>query len=297
MAKSFDQLLGRMQSLAEQTSDKSFAGLIYGGFGSGKTVLAVGLARYLAEGKEVLYIDSSDGWVSLENHPELIDDGLVTRFPFQSQIELIALAAEFASGNKKLDRFGAVVVDEISSTSDISLDEVIRRAESLTASEQIVDFDPKVYKPMGDDNKRFITGIKRAGRHLILTAHERVDKDHRGVKVTGPSLSPQNNKGIQQLMHVTAHMTNEITGEGKNVKYNRKLQAHPSQLVAAKSRIGGLPMKSEPKVFVQAIKEWVDNGAIELAEESNDLIPDDLPEEGVPVSEERDDEPAFAEEV
>ena len=63
----------------------------------------------------------------------------------------------------------------------------------------------------------------------------------------------------------------------------------------AKSRIGGLPLSSSPGEFVQVITDWLNDTTSGVVAEAKELAPDELPDEGVPVSEEyiEDDEPAF----
>jgi len=128
------------------------------------------------------------------------------------------------------------------------LDE-LHREDVGSSSDQISTeaVDARLYKPLGDACRKAVEMFQNiAGVHVILVSHEREVVDHRKVKVIKPGFTPKNNDGLQKLMHLTAHLTNEIKGLGKNTTYDRVVQSHPSALVDAKSRIGGLPPNFQP---------------------------------------------------
>ena len=298
MATKLDTLLSRMTDLGNETVAKNLMSMIYGKPGTGKTVLSVGLAKYICpEGKRVLYIDTKEGWVSIENHPEMMDG--VSRFQYKNFGDLTALAEAIDKGSKGFDDIGVVIIDELSTACDGLMDEIWREANGLTKTEiSTIEIEGKLYKPLQDATMQVLNAFERLdGVHVIVTAHEREVVDHRKVKVIKPDFTPKNGSAIQKLMHLTAHMTSEIKGAGKKTSYERSMQSHPSALVDAKSRIGGMPLSCEPGIFVQVIHDWLnDEEAVFLAEEEQELAPDNLPEEGIPVAE-SDDEPAFQEEV
>lgn len=278
-------LLAKMANLGTDTVAKRATVQVYGAVGTGKTVLAVSLAQALAGDGTIVYVDSRSNYESIGNHPGL-EQGVI-RMPAESWADVSGIAGLIADKSKPLGDVTVVVLDEMSTLCEMLLDELYRADVGARPGMIPVDaVEGKLYKPMGDATFRVLSDLQRLGVHVILVAHERFDKDHRGVTLTGPSYSPQNSKGIARLLTVSAHLTTEIVNKADKsgqAVYARIVQSHPSALVSAKSRIGQLPFKTDPEEWINHIWAYI-NGSSQPVDENRPLVEDDLPTDGVPVA-------------
>jgi hypothetical protein len=273
-------------------------GMLYGPPGVGKTTLAMGLAHRISNGGKVLYVDSADGWVSLENIPALMHN--TVRIPFQEYGDLPALAAALRDNRKGvLEGVNVIVIDELSSIANDVLDRVLRDRTG-TKDDEIPDItaDWSDYYPQKELVRKAIIQLHEVpDLHVILVAHAKEKVDHRKVKVQKPDFPDKLLGELQKLMHVTAYCTAETSLKGGEVIYTRQVQSQPSALVEAKSRIGGLAYKTDSIDFVTTVANWVqgDKMAADIVtgEIIHDLVTDELPTDGIPVAEEieEDDEP------
>lgn len=292
MPTDLNAILARMADLGSTHVDKTLTVQIYGKPGVGKTVLAIGLAKYVASGKRVIYIDTREGWVSLDNHPAL--KAGVVRLQLKDFGDFGGVAQMISNGT--LSDVGAVVIDEVTTASDMLLDELFRKETGQTDPSEIAMGKPdwSLYRPVGDALVRVITLFQQLKVHLIMVSHEREVKDHRDVLIVRPGLNPSANDRVQRLLHVSARLTSVAGAEGR---VTRELQSHPTFLVDAKSRIGGLPVKTDAATFVQVIHDWVTSTNATLVAEAAPIDADPLPSEnGIgPAGEHVGEEPVMGE--
>lgn len=287
MPSNLNSVLGRMADLGKTPVNKTLALQVYGEPGVGKTVFATQLGKWIGNGS-VLYIDTAENFVSLENHPGLSDG--VIRLPFDNFGDFGIIAAAI---HKKQITPGCVIIDEFSTACDRLLDELYRSQIGATADEIPTEaIDPRLYKPMSDAAVKAIQLFLQEHVHLIILAHERevADTDDKKKRIVKPSYSPKNNDAILRALHVSAHMSVRIKGAGTNLTYERQLQSHPSALVSAKSRIGNLPIRTDPANFAEVIHSWITTPGTGLTEVQQELAPDLEPSEE-PIL---DDEPVLA---
>lgn len=295
MATSIKSLLERMTDLDHQDVDRHLMELLYGPPGGGKTVLAVGQAQQLvSEHGVILYVDSAEGWVSLDNHPALKQG--VKRLEYREKSDLFALAEAVKRG--QIPNAEVVILDEISSISDDLLDAQVRERSGTPRGEALPEVEGKDYRPVIDTLRAALNEFKKAGLHVILIAHDNEKRDKQRTTYA-PSLSPKLKQMIQGLMHVTGRVTAEMGGSEGKPTYKRYVQAAPSALIEAKTRIGRLreSTKIDFADFTDIVTDWVlgnDMGEDLTAPENHDLVPDNLGTDGV-ESNLLDDGPAYVE--
>lgn len=301
MAK-IDSLLAKMTDMDSQSIRTDFLGMLYGPSGTGKTTLAMLLAQKLKGDGKILYLDSSDGWVSLRNIPALMKD--TSRFGIESSAELPALANALLGRQKGYEDFSVVVIDEISSIANEVLEAVVREATGTPADQELPEIEGRHYLPM----TRIMSSIvgqfhKVPNLHVILVAHDREKVDHRKVTVITPSFSPLLLKELQRRMHVTAYVTAEAKNVAGELTYVREVQSQPTKLVEAKSRIGGMPVKTDFGTWTDIIVGWAHSDEMQTdlnsPEPKVEVVDDSLPSEDIPLSDDipegDDDAPAFIE--
>ena len=95
--------------------------------------------------------------------------------------------------------------------------------------------------------------------HVIVIAHERIDKDASNITVVSPLFNPKLGARIREAVHLVGYMSmSEVREEGDSTKKKlvRNIQVHPSKTVIAKTRIGGLNPVESFERLTTVIKEW-----------------------------------------
>lgn len=257
------ELLAELNNSVENMDDMAMRMkvLLYGQSGVGKTVEAFTLAHMCLEpGKRILYIDTGEGWVSLQNHPELKKN--VTRMTYKgiSQIEVMvnAIKANVEGWND----YGVVIFDEFSTSAKQFLHIVLDKnnVDSLTEAPE--------FKHWGilsrNIEKTYWKLMELKETHnMILIAHERT-KEEQGTKLKyiAPSFMDSIEGTVKENVHVVARMTAEVINTSGAPQYSRKMQVHPTKIVVAKSRVGGLDILVTPQRFNERIAEWLATGGV-----------------------------------
>lgn len=256
-----EQLDALLQSMTDPVLEDTqhVTGLIYGDNGAGKTVLAIELAQRIRKmyGGEILFIDAVNAWRSLKNHTDLQEG--VKRVPYEgkSQLELITQALTHRPAG--FENYRVVILDELSSMTDRDGDIVLA---TRAAADSGKDPDVLTQPDMGATTERMrraIIGLLRVPEiSIICVAHQRDDEDKNvGYRVTRPRFMPKFSGTLREGLDFVVHMTAKPVGRGDQTTYERKIQAHPTTTVVAKSRVGGLPVFTSPENFVNGVEKWL----------------------------------------
>ena len=258
-AKKLAALKSRMQDLDSLEVKPDFKGMIYGDSGSGKTVTAFRLAqRLVGEGRIILYVDSAQGWVSLENHPEL--KRRVKRMRTGGVVLLESIAEAIREGAGDFGSVGAIIIDEASTIATIDLDRVTTsRAEADSKGEKDPDTPTQPdFNTSGNRVRKAIASLVALdGLHVLIVSHLRRDNDKKKVEIVSPDFLPKLSKRLRELMHVVAYQTADTVVKDGQAVYTRMLQVHPSRTLIAKTRIGGFGPVISPSEFVKGVDEWI----------------------------------------
>lgn len=279
-----------MNDLETQEVEKEFIGLIYGSHGTTKTTASQALAQKLRGTGRILFLDSADGWVSLENFPKLkrSTDLLQVSDPR----ELMVLANAIRTRKAPFKDTTVVVLDEVSSWFTDVLHMHVREATGTGDDEDLPEIEGSMY---AGPQAAFLNLIKvfhkTSGLHVIMVAHEqeRAVKGERGASKITPSLPPKLTSGLAQLSHVIARFESVKDPKEKS-GYRREAQVQPTRYVEAKTRIGGLDVKVSVNTLLKAVESWVEDPDL-MAEDLISEEPQLAAEE--PEDDEADDEEDF----
>lgn len=236
----------------------TFKGLIYGPSGVGKTVEAMEIAQIVTPpDKQIVFIDTSDGWVSLMNHPGLGRRTRPMAYQGLSQFKVLVDALEEGAGS--FGSVGTIVFDEISTTGKRDLSKVIKATG-------LGEYEAAEFKHYNIATRRMediLTEIfrLRESHNLIFVSHMKERENKRtGIKVREPSVMPAFGETLKEGLHVVAFMQADIKHSEKDTgtaKYVWTMQVHPSKMTVAKTRIGGLDIVVTPKQFNDRLKTWI----------------------------------------
>ncbi len=259
-AQWLSMLEANLQDLENETSGKAFKALIYGASGVGKTVQSIALAQAITPpDKTIVYCDSGNGWVSLDNHPELKTRVHRLQVPMITMLEGIANLIQRKAG--AFADVGCIVCDEYSTIVDNDLSLIVKERASKDDSKDPDTPTQPDYNTSKNRGVKYATGLfLLEGVHVILVAHERQDKDSRNILQLSPLFNPKLGSRIREAVHMVAYLSvKEMRKEGDSTQKveKRVFQVHPTPMIVAKTRIGGL----KPEVSYEELKtvmvKWV----------------------------------------
>lgn len=242
--------------------------LLYGVLGTGKSVQAASLASKLIKPKQkIVVIDTSEGWVSIRNHPTIRarNEADWKVLPFQSFEHLMSLAYAIKAKQAPFDNVGAVILDEMSKMVMFRIVEIAEKNHPATPVPEWPD-----WKELANESRRLLNQFfSIPGVHIIAIAHERMEttggKNPVVIFKATPDFNMSARKVITEDMHVVARMTSTDVKDvaSGTTQYVREIQVHPTHGISAKSRVGNLPVTMDLGAFTNAVVDWVNSGAAE----------------------------------
>lgn len=273
------QIMSRIQDMENEVISKTLFALLYGSYGTGKTTLIAGIAQSLMKifGGRTLYLDSAEGFASLDNLPKLKKG--VDRIQVKDPKDLMTIASALKSG--KLKGYSVLLLDEVDSWFEIILHNYVRESTGTLPTEDLPEIEGKMYAAPTAAMLNIINTFKSVdGLHILMVAHDQ----QRGKEpriVTSPSLPPKLMKGINEKVHIVGLVEAAISKDG----YVRTVQVNPSKQVVAKTRIGGLPVKIDFKDLPRIISDWVGSDRMEDDLVNPEPDPDPVEEEDIDIEE------------
>ena len=247
----------------------------YGDEGSTKTVTACSVGE---PDRETILLESDpEGYVSLYNHPEIyyMPDGKtkrIRRFRYEGLSQIDAFV-EFIS-DPRFDSADTIVVDTASGIVNSDLDIITeRRFKGQKIDEEVPDWP--AYRLNQDRVRRAFTPLMEVEKHIVLTSHARAEKDKTNIVRTTLDMPQAVRKHLTRMCHLVGYLTAEIQEAEDSVLYSRRMQVHPTKLITAKSRIGGLPVVIEDPDVREIRRNWIASGA-GLTEGDEELAPEHL---------------------
>lgn len=214
-----------------------FSGLFYGDNGSGKTKLVLEIAAAITPpDKKILFVDTSAGWETVINHPDLADalDGRLSILPFEGEDMMNTLGEALRYNTAGFaDKFGTAILDESTSMAQQYLD-VVTYGRALKSKDKEEDkSDWPDYNIAGNKWRKtcaLFHGVP--GLHVMHIGHVRLDKV-RGVEKAGPAYQPKVGNAIQRDLKMIGFCSVQREGD----EPVRVVQVVEDQFATAKTRI------------------------------------------------------------
>lgn len=290
MARTINQIMGKITEMSNDMAEKDLFAMLYSEFGAGKTTTIMGLAQAIRGDGKILFLDSSDGFVVLDEFPALKEGA--SRFRVDNPADLLVIANGLKSG--KLKGYTVAVIDEASSIFQVMLEQYMRDKYSLGPDDQLPEMEGSEYGPPTAALESILRKFHDIeGLHVLITAHAREVGESRNSanKELRPDFSPKAYTAVMRKLHVCGALTaRRKKAAGGAESYERTIQLKPSAAVAAKSRIPESPTRLDPIEFIELVSEWVAGESFvddtqgkatkqELASDSDDEPePEDAPE-------------------
>jgi hypothetical protein len=185
--------------------------LMYADPGVGKTVIIAELAQALAPTGKILFVDSMEGFVTLEEPKYKALRRGVIRIRVDDPKNLVPLAAGLQENERRLKAVEVVILDEFSSWVKRIAEAYVRDLHNTPDDEMMPTIEGHDWGPIGALAGSILTQFIASGRHVLIVAHSRLrggddDAGGKGGKFT-PNFTPLLGLDIQGMVHQTTLMS------------------------------------------------------------------------------------------
>lgn len=253
MATSINKLLERMTAVENEKIDRDFLTVIYGELGTGKTTLLGGIAQKIKGSGSIIFADSAQDAVSLDNIKTLKRD--MHRIPIADSTELPVLAAALkARKNPIMAEARVLILSEFDTWFEQILHRFVRDKHGIAETEELPEIEGKDYNVPTQIALDIVNKfLAIPDLHILICVHEQ-DRGKAPRTFMAPSLPPKLMRGINQKVHVVGRVEAIIKADNS---YDRTVQINPSKTVMAKSRIGGLGVKVPFNDLPGIVANWL----------------------------------------
>lgn len=253
MPTSINKLLERMQAVENEKIDRDFLFVCYGELGTGKTTLLAGIAQKIKGDGEIIFGDSAQDAVSLDNIPALKRN--LHRIPIPDSTDLPVLAAALkARKDPVMARARVLILSEFDTWFEQILHRFVREKHGIPETEELPEIEGRDYNVPTQIALDIVNKfLAIPNLHILICVHES-DRGKAPRTFMAPSLPPKLMRGINQKVHVVGRVEAIIKADNS---YDRTVQINPSKTVMAKSRIGGLGVKVPFNQLPGIVSNWL----------------------------------------
>lgn len=223
-----DALVSKIQPV-KKNARKNFKILIYSEPGHGKTTL-------MGQAPNNLIIDVEDGLISLNNHPDLIPDSVMS-VKHKSFAGLEAIVDRLNKNVPQLAHIETLSVDSVSELHKRGLGEVLDRNHAANAANNRYAAETEQHTENNEHIRRLVSSMRDLDRNLILLAHSRTIEPKGMPPKTFPDFSEKLANTLAGIVDVVAFLY--LRKNGDDVE--RVIRFHSNGSIVAKTRVGGFP--------------------------------------------------------
>lgn len=232
------KLEDRMITIAEDPGP--WAIMIYGDWGSGKTVLGC-----QAEGALLLDIDPGTGRRSLLNHEELWNVPII---PCKTLSNFNQVEVDLRTNDNP--DIKTIVVDTVTSLQFKDMNAIMKEVASTPGR----DPDLPSQAEFNRDNRRIARAIlnmietcNAKDRNVLVLSHDKEEKDKEGSIIgIRPNTSPALTQMLAPMFDGIYYLKHRATSKGE---IERTLKTVPTNLLRSKNRFGNLPLEIKDPHF------------------------------------------------